>query len=126
MHGAGDTTVFHPLPGRDVVGIGNWGDEERSREICQFLLRPAEAPRDRSFTVYGVRYPAEDTERLFREGDFCMVHNTSEACAAIEGLLSDESRARQQAERGLKTVLAGQACLHRAQELTAICEEISR
>ena len=67
MHGAGDTTVFHPLPGRDVVGIGNWGDEERSREICQFLLRPAEALRDRSFTVYGVRYPAEDTERLFRE-----------------------------------------------------------
>ena len=63
LHEAADTSVFKPqraaIKRQDVVWIGNWGDDERSAEIREFLLRPAEGMRDRKFTFYGVRYPAE-------------------------------------------------------------------
>ena len=36
--------------------IGNWGDEERSRELREFLVEPAKALGLRT-SVYGVRYP---------------------------------------------------------------------
>lgn len=59
-HEAADTRRFRPLKHEHsregLVWIGNWGDEERSAELVQFLLRPAsdlEMPLD----VYGVRYP---------------------------------------------------------------------
>ena len=61
LHEAADTTVFHPLPGQapqqDVIWIGNWGDEERSAEIREFLIEPVAASEDLCVTVYGVRYP---------------------------------------------------------------------
>jgi spore maturation protein CgeB len=61
LHEAADTTVFEPLPHldkeNDFVWIGNWGDNERSAEIKQFLLCPARELNDRRFTIYGVRYP---------------------------------------------------------------------
>ena len=197
LHEAADTTVFRPLPRRakqqDLVWIGNWGDDERSSEICQFLLRPAEALPERSFTIFGVRYPPEalsslkgagiryggylpnvagpavyaesrltlhiprqqyaqamtgiptirvfealacriplisapwkDTEQLFQKGDFMQVRNSSEARSAIDGLLRDPALAEQQAAQGLATVLTRHTCMHRAQELTAICEEITK
>lgn len=58
-HEAADTRVFHPRPAEkegDLVWIGNWGDEERTAELHEFLLEPA---RDLGLTarVYGVRYP---------------------------------------------------------------------
>ncbi|HEY1578227.1 MAG TPA: glycosyltransferase [Terracidiphilus sp.] len=196
LHEAADTTVFKPLADvakeRDVVWIGNWGDDERSTEICQFLLRPAEELRQYRFVIYGVRYPQEalralesagveyggylpnldspesyasaritmhiprqqyagamagiptirvfealacgiplisapwpDTEKLFREGDFCFVRNTKESVAAMEHMLGDK-QAAEQAARGLETVLAKHTCMHRAEELTAVCEELFR
>jgi spore maturation protein CgeB len=63
LHEAADTSVFKPLRAttkrQDVVWIGNWGDNERSQEIREFLLCPAEEMRGRAFTIYGVRYPDE-------------------------------------------------------------------
>jgi len=197
LHEAADTTVFKPFPGvttkQDVVWIGNWGDDERSMEICQFLLRPAGELRQYTFAIYGVRYPDDalsalenhgveyggylpnlsgpatyaasrltmhiprqqyvgamagiptirvfealacriplisapwpDSEGLFREGDFFYVRDTRESIAAINHLLSDEKAAAEQAARGFETVLARHTCVHRAQELTAICEEVIR
>ena len=70
--------------------------------------------------------PWPDTERLFREGDFQFVRNTKESIAAMECLLRDEKVAAEQARRGRETVLARHTCMHRAQELTAICEEVVR
>ena len=69
LHEAADTSVFHPLPGRerkaDVVWVGNWGEGERSTEIKEFFLDPAEQlAGERSFTIYGVRYPAEGLRSL--------------------------------------------------------------
>jgi len=195
LHEAADTTVFRPMPDaakvRDVVWIGNWGDAERSLEICQFLLQPARELPQHSFTIYGVRYPEQaltalqdsnveyggylpnldgpatyaasrvtmhiprqqyagamagiptirvfealacgiplisapwrDAEHLFRDGDIRFVRNSKETRAAMEFLLSDKKAAAEQAERGLATVVARHTCMHRAQEMTAICEEL--
>ena len=60
-HEAADTRVFRPLveePEGDLVWIGNWGDEERSQEIREFLLQPVASLGLRA-AVHGVRYPRE-------------------------------------------------------------------
>lgn len=68
LHEAADTQVFRPLPAKakcqDVVWIGNWGDEERSQEIREFLLRPASRMSSRRFSIHGVRYPNHALEEL--------------------------------------------------------------
>ncbi len=73
LHEAADTSVFKPLTAaapfdQDVVWIGNWGDEERSAEIREFLLQPAKRSKNHSFTIYGVRYPAEGLQALTESG----------------------------------------------------------
>lgn len=59
FHEAADTTHFRSIPAEkdtDIVWVGNWGDEERSRELQEFLIGPAARLRPK-FAVYGVRYP---------------------------------------------------------------------
>ena len=59
-HEAADTRVFAPVPGAgregDLVWIGNWGDEERTAELHEFLLQPVQALGLKA-RVHGVRYP---------------------------------------------------------------------
>jgi spore maturation protein CgeB len=59
-HEAADVRQFRPLKGRkpagDLVWIGNWGDDERTEELNEFLLRPVKALGLKA-RVYGVRYP---------------------------------------------------------------------
>jgi spore maturation protein CgeB len=195
LHEAADTDVFYPRDSTemtdDVVWIGNWGDNERSTEIREFLLKPASQLRQKDFSIYGVRYPEDgltalreagvhyhgylpnlaapdvysaaqltvhiprqqytgamagiptirvfealacgipllsapwsDCEQLFRKEDFRMVHNGAEMQAAIESLLDDRKAAEAQARCGLETVCRRHTCRHRAEELTAFCEEI--
>ena len=69
-HEAADTRVFYPRLGRaegDLVWIGNWGDDERVRELQEFLLDPVRRLQ-LSARVYGVRYPPYAHERLARAG----------------------------------------------------------
>ena len=70
-HEAADTRIFHPraVAGQsgDVVWIGNWGDEERSREIREFLIEPVKALRLKA-KVYGVRYPENALNELADAG----------------------------------------------------------
>jgi spore maturation protein CgeB len=40
-----------------VVWIGNWGDDERTKELVEFLIGPAQAKPRRRTVVHGVRYP---------------------------------------------------------------------
>jgi spore maturation protein CgeB len=72
LHEAADTKIFQPAVGipkcQDVVWIGNWGDEERSKEIREFLLRPATLMPDQWFAIYGVRYPKDALEALRAAG----------------------------------------------------------
>ena len=67
LHEAADATVFYPREAaktRDVVWVGNWGDDERSGEIREFLVRPAAELPSRNFTIYGVRYPQAALDEL--------------------------------------------------------------
>ncbi|HEX7118114.1 MAG TPA: glycosyltransferase [Longimicrobiales bacterium] len=60
FHEAADTTVFRPLEAEktdDVIWIGNWGDDERTREIREYLIGSAYHLRELRFAVHGVRYP---------------------------------------------------------------------
>jgi spore maturation protein CgeB len=69
-HEAADVRVFRPLVrarAGDLVWIGNWGDEERSDDLREFLIEPARKLRLRG-AVYGVRYPPEALRALERAG----------------------------------------------------------
>jgi len=71
FHEAADTERFFPVAARkdtDVVWIGNWGDEERTRELDEFLVAPAAELPEFRFAVHGVRYPDTGLERLAESG----------------------------------------------------------
>lgn len=200
FHEAADTTVFRPLPRAkttDVVWIGNWGDEERTRELMEFLVGPAKqltTEEGARFVVHGVRYPDEglrtlgdagieyrgyvpnlsapvvysesklslhvprrqysnglsgiptirvfevlacgaplvcapwnDAEELFRAGqDYLIVEDGEQMKCKIRELLHDDDARRQIAASGLETIRNHHTCKHRAEQLTAICEEIGK
>lgn len=70
-HEAADTRVFRPLPVQepegDLVWIGNWGDEERTAELHEFLLGPVKQLGLRA-RVHGVRYPDHARAALSEAG----------------------------------------------------------
>jgi spore maturation protein CgeB len=71
FHEAADTAHFFPTtaePDTDVVWIGNWGDEERTKELQEYLIAPASELRNYKFAVHGVRYPDEARARLANFG----------------------------------------------------------
>ena len=65
-HEAADVSRFHPLAGRregDLVWIGNWGDDERTSELHEFLIDPI-ADLGLRAKIFGVRYPQAALEAL--------------------------------------------------------------
>ncbi|HWI41465.1 MAG TPA: glycosyltransferase [Verrucomicrobiae bacterium] len=69
-HEAADVRVFRPIHSRnegDLVWIGNWGDDERTEELQEFLIEPVRALGLRA-RVYGVRYPEPALRLLERAG----------------------------------------------------------
>lgn len=70
-HEAADAEVFRPRPEvekeGDVVWVGNWGDEERTEELHEFLINPVRALGLRA-AVYGVRYPEAAKAKLADAG----------------------------------------------------------
>jgi spore maturation protein CgeB len=70
-HEAADTRVFRPLPSlepvEDLVWVGNWGDDERTAELHEFLLGPVNS-RALKARVHGVRYPDEAKRALAAAG----------------------------------------------------------
>jgi spore maturation protein CgeB len=70
-HEAADIRVFHPIESNakegDLVWVGNWGDEERTAELHEFLLEPVKQLHLRA-RVYGVRYPDHARQALADAG----------------------------------------------------------
>jgi len=67
FHEAADVQQFHPLQRKkeiDVIWVGNWGDEERTAELEEFLIGPAKSLRGCSVVVHGVRYPEAALSKL--------------------------------------------------------------
>jgi spore maturation protein CgeB len=74
-HEAADTRVFRPLAKSpregQLVWIGNWGDDERTEELHEFLLGPIRQLR-LAARVYGVRYPSSAQRALANVGaEYC-------------------------------------------------------
>ena len=73
FHEAADISIFHPMERakqNDLVWIGNWGDEERTQELMEFLIVPAThlTVCRKRVLVHGVRYPEEARNTLARSG----------------------------------------------------------
>lgn len=70
-HEAADSSIFFPRvaerPEGDLVWIGNWGDNERSARLQEFLFDPVQA-LDLKTVIYGVRYPQEALAQLQQAG----------------------------------------------------------
>jgi spore maturation protein CgeB len=66
-HEAADTRTFYPRGSEskvgDIIWIGNWGDDERTEELREFLLRPVKESSLKA-RVYGVRYPNRALDEL--------------------------------------------------------------
>lgn len=70
-HEAADVRTFYPREPKaklgDVVWIGNWGDNERTEELREFLIEPIRNARLRA-QVFGVRYPEFALSELAQAG----------------------------------------------------------
>ncbi len=72
-HEAADVRTYRPQPTAaarklgDVVWIGNWGDEERTAELREFLIEPIRR-MDLRAKMFGVRYPATAVRLLHWAG----------------------------------------------------------
>lgn len=74
-HEAADTAVFHPpadadtatADAGDLVWIGNWGDDERTAELHEFLFEPVRSLGLRA-RIHGVRYPDDAVRTLEAAG----------------------------------------------------------
>ncbi|NPV23536.1 CgeB family protein [Bradyrhizobium aeschynomenes] len=87
-HEAADTALYRPLPDiepqHDLVWIGNWGDNERSAELREFLVAPV-ASLQLDATIYGVRYPEDALTSMrqagIRYGGWLPAHRAPQAFA---------------------------------------------
>lgn len=70
-HEAADVHLFKPQPQiarqSDLIWVGNWGDDERTRELHEFVFEPARALQ-LSGNVHGVRYPDDAREAVVQAG----------------------------------------------------------
>ncbi len=70
-HEAADTRLFRPLSSdktkADLVWIGNWGDDERTKELHEFLIEPVKELGLKA-KIYGVRYPDHAKKALKAAG----------------------------------------------------------
>ena len=66
-HEAADTLIFHPLHSEEKIGdlvwIGNWGDNERTKELQTYLIDPVKELGLKA-KIYGVRYPDSALQAL--------------------------------------------------------------
>jgi spore maturation protein CgeB len=69
--------------------------------------------------------PWQDREELFRPGrDYTVARTGDEMTQAIQTLLADRARAKELAEHGRATILQRHTCVHRADELLKIYDEL--
>ncbi|WFU74991.1 glycosyltransferase [Bradyrhizobium sp. CB2312] len=70
-HEGADVVMYHPLSNvertDDLVWIGNWGDDERSAELNEYLVEPVAELKLRA-SIYGVRYSDEAVRTIRAAG----------------------------------------------------------
>ncbi|MDQ3557303.1 MAG: glycosyltransferase [Gemmatimonadota bacterium] len=73
-----------------------------------------------------VSAPWSDAEGLFRSGDYIVARTPAEMGEALRRFATDDDARREQAARGLETILVRHTCDHRADELLQIVEGLGR
>ena len=111
VHEAADVERFRPLDRpktQDVAWIGNWGDEERTQELCDYWLSAARRLPDLRFVAHGVRYPEHALAALAAAGvefrGWAPSLTVPEVFAASRVTLHVPRRAYVQALRGIPTI----------------------
>ena len=70
-HEAADTRIFHPVGHTEKIGdlvwVGNWGDDERTKELQTYLIDPVKELGLKA-KIYGVRYPDSALKALADAG----------------------------------------------------------
>jgi spore maturation protein CgeB len=70
-HEAADLSTYTPKENiekiGDLVWIGNWGDEERTKELHEYIIEPVKALKLKA-KFYGVRYPKHALKSLEEAG----------------------------------------------------------
>jgi spore maturation protein CgeB len=117
-HEAADVRVFKPRSEivaaesasgatRDVVWIGNWGDDERTAELREFLMEPVRRT-GATATVHGVRYPEQALDALRDAGityrGWIPNYRVPEAFAAHRMTVHVPRRPYVEALRGIPTI----------------------
>jgi spore maturation protein CgeB len=115
-HEAADTRTFFPrtpdaegalTSDEHVVWIGNWGDDERTRELEEYLLAPVRALSLRG-TVFGVRYPDDAKHAIgaagLRYGGWLPNHRVPDELARRPFTVHVPRRAYVQALPGIPTI----------------------
>ena len=110
-HEAADTRVFYPrhrlTRKSDLIWVGNWGDDERTAELHEFLLDPVQDLQLRA-RVYGVRYPPNAQEALaargIEYGGWISNHQVPAAFARYRVTVHVPRRPYTQALRGIPTI----------------------
>ncbi len=109
-HEAADVRRFRPLlaaPAADLVFVGNWGDEERSEELREFLLAPVRE-LGLSARIFGVRYPPHARAALHvagvSYGGWLPNHEAPRALAAHRATVHVPRRPYARALPGIPTI----------------------
>ncbi|HYH38346.1 MAG TPA: glycosyltransferase [Azospirillum sp.] len=110
-HEAADTALFKPIPDQpeegDLVWIGNWGDDERTAELHEFLLEPVKRLKLRA-RIHGVRYPDTALDALkdagIRYGGWLPNHRAPELFARHRLTVHVPRRPYVQALPGIPTI----------------------
>ncbi|MEX2594630.1 MAG: glycosyltransferase [Anditalea sp.] len=70
-HEAADLDTYYPMDRGELIGdvvwVGNWGDEERTQEIHEYIIEPIKALHLKA-KFYGVRYPQHAIDSLEKAG----------------------------------------------------------
>lgn len=109
-HEAADIALFRPAAAQhdaDLIWIGNWGDDERSRELGTYLIEPAAALGLRT-RIHGVRYPEPVRAMLADRGiayaGWLPNHRAPEAYSRARATVHIPRRPYCEALRGIPTI----------------------
>lgn len=110
-HEAADIELYRPLPDvtprHDLVWVGNWGDDERSAELREYLIAPV-AALGLDATIHGVRYPDDALTAMqwagIRYGGWLPAHRVPEAFAAARATVHVPRAPYAQSLPGIPTI----------------------
>lgn len=110
-HEAADTQLFYPREASEDRGellwIGNWGDEERTQELHDYLFKPV-AEMSLNCSVFGVRYPSEAIKVLnhagIHYGGYLQNYKVPEMTARFKAMIHIPRRPYVKALPGIPTI----------------------